>query len=187
MYLFNSFFHLKNRTAHDAKNTMTRTFALTDRVQTDSTKRLTSRARDVDKWKNTLHRAIKAQIDEISTMEEQRQRLKQALAVLKMPEAIANECLDRRCARPATELVRDNPEEELIREVALIREIRDVFLRVLNDIEAQQNENRAARERLEYDWSDKKDTHEIESINCGLNNKSTTILFKPGATRYPDE
>lgn len=83
--------------------------------------------------------------------------------------------------------MRDEPEEELINEVALIREIRELLLRTLADIEAQQVENRTARQRMEYDWSDKKEAHEIEAINCHLNNKSRTTLFKPGATRYPAE
>lgn len=47
--------------------------------------------------------------------------------------------------------------------------------------------NRAARERLEYDWSDKKDAFEIDTLNSGLTNRSTTILFKPGATRHMNE
>lgn len=45
----------------------------------------------------------------------------------------------------------------------------------------------AGRERLEYDWSDKKDAFEIETVNCRLNNKSTTSLLRPGATRFLDE
>lgn len=95
--------------------------------------------------------------------------------------------MDRRCGRPDTELVRDNPEEELIKEIAMINEIQDLFQRTLNDITQQQVENRTARERLEYDWSDKKDSFEIDVINCGLNNNSTTTMFKPGATRYLNE
>lgn len=50
-----------------------------------------------------------------------------------------------------------------------------------------QRDNVAARERLEYDWSDKKDAFEIETVNCRLNNKSTTSLLRPGATRFLDE
>lgn len=100
---------------------------------------------------------------------------------------IATECLDRRCGRPDTELVRDNPEEELIKEIAMISEIQDVFNRTLTDITQQQVENRTARERLEYDWSDKKDSSEIALLNCRLDNKSTIVLFKPGATRYMNE
>lgn len=99
----------------------------------------------------------------------------------------ATECLDRRCSRPDTELVRDAAEEELIREVALISEIRDLLQATLNDITQQQIENRTARERLEYDWSEKKDAAEITARNVQLNNTATTVLFKPGATRYMDE
>lgn len=40
---------------------------------------------------------------------------------------------------------------------------------------------------MEYDWSDKKDAAEITARNCQLNNASTTVLFRPGATRYQDE
>lgn len=81
-------------------------------------------------------------------------------------------------------MIRDGPEEELIEEIALISEIRNVFNITLNDINTQQNENRAVRERLECDWSDKMLAYEIDSRNTALNNASHEILFKPGATRF---
>lgn len=98
----------------------------------------------------------------------------------------ATECVERRSRRPESELIRDRPEEELIEEIALISEIRNVFNAILNEIICQQNENRAARERLECDWSDKMHAYEIDSKNSALNNKSHEILFKPGATRFMD-
>lgn len=67
---------------------MTRTFAITDQTQADTTRRLQMRSADINKWKATLERAINALADEISTLEEQRVRLKQSLAVLRTPEAI---------------------------------------------------------------------------------------------------
>lgn len=57
----------------------------------------------------------------------------------------------------------------------------------MNQIMAQQEENRAARQRLEMDWSDKKHAYEIDSINSGLNDMSRDTLFKPGATRFMDK
>lgn len=75
----------------------------------------------------------------------------------------------------------------MIEEIALISEIRNVLNLTLNDVNAQQAESCAARERLERDWSDKKHAYEIDSINTSLNNKSREILFKPGATRFMDE
>lgn len=99
----------------------------------------------------------------------------------------ASECIERRTRRADSELIRDGPEEQLIEEIALISEIRNVMNLTLRDVNAQQECNRAARERLESDWSDKKHAYEIDAINCSLNNKSTVTLFKPGATRYMDE
>lgn len=109
------------------------------------------------------------------------------MTVLKWYESSASECLGRRRSRPDTELIRDAPEEQLIRELALIYEIRQILEKTLKDIEAQQEENRAIKLQMEHDWSNKKDAYEIETVNCGLNNSSRTTLFKPGATRYPAE
>lgn len=67
---------------------MARTHALVDRNQDANTKRLKSRTHDVHKWKTTLERAIKAQIEEIENLEAQRVRLRNALRILDMPESI---------------------------------------------------------------------------------------------------
>lgn len=81
-------FNEANKTKNDSCNTMARTFAMTDQTQKDSTARLMNRNADVNKWKTALERAIQAQANEISTMEEQRVRLKQSMSVLRKPEAI---------------------------------------------------------------------------------------------------
>lgn len=67
---------------------MSRTFSITDQAQEDNTKRLTNRTCDINICKNTLERAISAQVDEITLLEDQRNRLKRSLAVLGMPERI---------------------------------------------------------------------------------------------------
>lgn len=58
---------------------------------------------------------------------------------------------------------------------------------MLKEVNEQQAQNRAARHRLEADWSDKKHAYGIESINSSLSNKSAVTLFRPGATRFLDE
>lgn len=99
----------------------------------------------------------------------------------------ATECINARNKRCDSELIRDGPEEELIEEVALISEIRNVYNATLDEINVQQCENRAARERLEIDWSDKKSAYAIDSVSNALNNKSRDTLFAPGATRFMNE
>lgn len=170
-----------------AKETIQRAICKSDSTQRSSSNLLATRTRTVDQWRGTLERAITVQMEEISLLEEQRQRLKKALLMLHKPYSIASECLDRRRSRPDSELIRDRPEEELVRELALIHEIKLLLEKTLKAIEEQQEENRAIKLQMEHDWSNKKDAHEIETVNCGLRNTSTTTLFKPGATRYPTE
>jgi tektin-4 len=175
------------RVENSAKNAIMKAYEITDHNQCDNTKRLQNRAKDIDDWKQCLERAIRAMTDEICTLEEQRRRLKQAMNVLQMPESIVSECLETRTRRPEPELIRDAPEEELIKEKALIAEIRALLIKTLAEIEAQQRANRSNKERLEYDWSDKKDAHENDSRNSQLSNRSAAIMFKAGATRFPSE
>lgn len=59
-----------------------------DKNYEDSSKRLDQRCQDVHRWKCELEKAIYAAADEITLMEEQRRRLKQASAVLMLPESI---------------------------------------------------------------------------------------------------
>nr|NP_001260476.1 tektin A, isoform B [Drosophila melanogaster]NP_523577.1 tektin A, isoform A [Drosophila melanogaster]ACL90149.1 Tektin-A-PA [synthetic construct]AAF53488.1 tektin A, isoform A [Drosophila melanogaster]AAL13627.1 GH16413p [Drosophila melanogaster]AGB93011.1 tektin A, isoform B [Drosophila melanogaster] len=161
--------------------------ALVDKSQKETTDKLRIRSQLIGKWKNTLENAIKAMADEISTMEVERIKLRKSMVVLGVPESIAKECIEKRATRPDTELVRDQVEEELVNELALIAEIRRLLMKTLDDFNSQQVENRTARQRLEYDWSDKKESYEIDTINTGLNNCSRTIMFRPGAVRQPPE
>jgi tektin-4 len=170
-----------------AKNCIMKAYEVTDHNQSDNTKRLQNRSKDIDDWKQCLERAIRAMTDEICTLEEQRRRLKQAMNVLQMPESIVSECLETRTRRPEPELIRDAPEEELIKEKALIAEIRALLIKTLADIEAQQRDNRSNKQRMEFDWSDKKDAHENDSRNSHLSNRSPAIMFKAGSTRFPAE
>ncbi|XP_017002820.2 tektin-4 [Drosophila takahashii] len=161
--------------------------ALVAKSQNETTDKLRIRSQLIGKWKNTLENAIKAMADEISTMEVERIKLRKSMVVLGVPESIAKECIEKRATRPDTELVRDQVEEELVNELALIAEIRRLLMKTLDDFNTQQVENRTARQRLEYDWSDKKEAYEIDTLNTGLNNCSRTIMFRPGAVRQPPE
>lgn len=67
---------------------MGQTHAIIDRNQDQNTKRLKGRTHDIHKWKATLERAIKAQVEEIESLEGQRIRLKHSMRILEMPESI---------------------------------------------------------------------------------------------------
>lgn len=103
------------RVDFNGRHCETFTAADTDKKQTDNTRQLSQRVHDVHRWKTELEHAISAMADEINTLELQRQRLRTAMGVLRMPEFIAGECINRRTARLEADLVRDKAEEELIK------------------------------------------------------------------------
>lgn len=77
---------------------MEQTQADATKNQADNTKRLEIREQEVHRWKCELERAIAAAAEEISFVEDQRRRLKQASSVLQMPEAIGKElCIYNYC------------------------------------------------------------------------------------------
>lgn len=179
--------HRANIVGYTSQQCLEKTRADTDTMQASNTKKIEQRASDIHRWKCELERAIEAAIEELNLLTEQHIRLKQAMSILTIPTAIAAECIEIRSTRLEPDLVRDEVEEELIKELALTAEIKDTFNRTLTDIVHQITEEKAAKQRLEFDWSDKKQGHEIERLNSILNNRSTTIFFKPGATRLPDD
>ncbi|KAK5645820.1 hypothetical protein RI129_004284 [Pyrocoelia pectoralis] len=179
--------HRANLVDWNGRRCLEQTRADVDKNQEDSTKRLSQREQDLHRWKCELQMSIGAAAEEIGFLEADRRRLKTSAAVLTIPESIAGECLERRTGRCDTELVRDEVEEELIKELALIAQIRETFARTLKDVEMQLLEDKTAKQRLEFDWSDKSIAHQIEAVNCALNNNSNIMLFKSGSTIFPDE
>lgn len=71
-----------------AKETVDHAYALVYRHQDNSTKSLKERTHDIHRLKMTLERTIKAQMDEISSLAEQRNRMMRAMSVLELPESI---------------------------------------------------------------------------------------------------
>ncbi|KAG8326340.1 hypothetical protein J6590_044327 [Homalodisca vitripennis] len=160
--------------------------AAADKKQHNNTLLLGQRAAEIHRWKTELERALEEMILEIDMLEEQRRRARQAKTALGIVKNITRECLGRRAKRIEPDLVRDEAEEELIKEAALVKEVEDLIDRTIVQIEEQQERNKATKARMEDDWSDKKQSYDIEAINTNLTIKSPIILFKPGATRFPD-
>jgi thymidylate synthase len=95
--------------------------------------------------------------------------------------------LDLRANRTGVDLVHDSAEEELLKEMALIIEIRHIYEDSLKQIEVQLKNNKSAKARVEFDWSDKVISYDTESVNIHLHKQSDTILMRPGSVRIPEE
>lgn len=64
--------------------------------------------------------------------------------------------------------------------------MRNELTNFLTDIGAQLEINKTCKIQLEFDWSDKKESHRLETINIGLRKKGP-ISFFPGATRLQEK
>ncbi|XP_055918420.1 tektin-4 [Eupeodes corollae] len=176
-----------DRNRHTSKTISTKMVTLSQKMQQENSAIIRSRAKLINERKTALAASISAITDEITALEEDEIRLQNSLIALGIPESITKECLEKRSYRPEAELILDNPESELIKEITLISEIKIQLQNALTEIKEQRIENRNARQRLEYDWSDKCKAYEIEAKICSLNNSSGSIMFQPGVTRTPTE
>ncbi|XP_034238542.1 tektin-4 [Thrips palmi] len=170
----------------NSKACMQHVAAEADKNQADCTARLEQRAMDLHRWLAEVRKAHKALWDEIQDLEKYRARLRRLLCVLTKCANVAGECLDLRSKRCDPDLVRDEPEEQLVKEVALIKEVRGLIKRCLLRVEEQQRSSKAAKARLSTNWSDKKEAYDIDSLGAGLRTADPTALFYEGATRFPD-
>ncbi|XP_063814398.1 tektin-4 isoform X1 [Pseudophryne corroboree] len=160
--------------------------ARTRRSQADATKQLGQRLLDIHFWQSELGREIRDVTAETELLLQQKQRLERGLDATEIPLSIASDNLQCRERRAAGELVRDGPEEELLREVELIRNIQELLKRTLEQTVQQIRMNRDAKEKLEMDWSDKVEAYDTD-VKCGrYSNQSTEIQFHHNSSKWED-
>ncbi|CAG4995561.1 unnamed protein product [Parnassius apollo] len=170
----------------ESKRDIANAFTNMDDKLDESNKQLDKRVEDLNYWKKQVEKSLKAITDEINALDQDRARLKGACRILMLPEAISRECLELRTQRYEPDLVRDDAEQELIREVAIVGEIRRVFMNTLSKVEEQMAMNRAAKAAIEGDWSDKLTSLRLDRQNLKLTPDSNLLFFHPGVARWPE-
>lgn len=157
-----------------------------DKKLNDSNSELDKRIKECEDWKAKVEKTLEAITDEIKILDENRARLKGACRILMLPEAISRECLELRTQRYEPDLVRDDAEQELMREVAIVGEIRRVFMNTLAKVEEQMAMNRAAKATIETDWNDKVVCLKLDKENFNWSLNSNLILYHPAVVRWPE-
>ncbi|KAF6208212.1 hypothetical protein GE061_016664 [Apolygus lucorum] len=179
--------HRVNMAEFNSKRALECISAAADKAQYLNTQRLAERDHEILRWKTEVEHAIVAMTEEIKLLTQKRVQARQAGAVLTIISNIASECMARRALREGHDLQRDKVEEELIKECALVKEVSGLIERILHQIQEQLVRNKAIKERLEGDWSDKYEAHQLEANGVSLKTCSKTTLFKPAATRFPSD
>ncbi|CAD5118367.1 DgyrCDS7078 [Dimorphilus gyrociliatus] len=155
----------------------------TRRAQSDVGKKLGERLGDIQFWKTEVKNETDNMVNEIDALSRSKSVLEKALAETENPLHIAQECLYNREKRQGIDLVHDNVERELIKEVDTIKRCQEKMRQVIDKANAQLALNRAAQHELEKDSRDKEVATNLDETCHGLRNTSRGIAFHDGIER----
>lgn len=155
----------------------------TRRTQTDTSKNLGERVNDIAFWKSEINHEIDQIIGETNSLSDVKRRVERALAETEGPLQVAQECLYFREKRMSIDLVHDDVEKELLKEVDIIKACQEKMRRYLERIIAQLASNRAAQHELERDIGDKQTAYRIDDKCQHFRNSSDGIGYYRGVER----
>uniref|UniRef100_A0A3B3X8V8 Tektin n=1 Tax=Poecilia mexicana TaxID=48701 RepID=A0A3B3X8V8_9TELE len=155
---------------------------LTRRTQENTSKNIAERVNDIVFWRSELSHEIDNMVTEIAALSDVKKRLERALAETEGPLKVSQECLYHREKRMSIDLVRDDVEKDLIKEVEVIKSCQERMRRHLDRAIAQLS-NRAAQHELEKDMSDKVSAQRIDDRCHHLRNTSDGIGYYRGIDR----
>lgn len=168
------------RLRSDAWRTIKATDTRTRNRQASNTKRLGERVYDITFWKSELNNEIRAMENEIDNLSEHKRILEKAYFDTKSPLSIAEECLLQREKRLGIDMVHDDVERNLSREVDVIKKCQDRMKKLIERSHVQLKMDRAAQHACERDSKDKHHAQHLDDRMQQLRNSSGGIGFHPG-------
>jgi len=156
-------------------------------LQKISTERLKRRSKDIYYWLKEVERMVLDMREETRLLEELRIRVENSIrATADLILHIVNECLRRRLSRIGIDLTRDDVEEELQKERDMVLRAQQRLEDMANQVRDQIGKDRAAKERLERDWSDKMQAFRIDDLAGRLKPDNPTLLNYNGVARFQE-
>jgi len=152
----------------------------TEKSQADVDKKLEQRLNDIKYWKTELDDKLQGLTREIENLEAFKQRVDKALQATDEPLHIARMCLANREKRVGIDLVHDDVQKELLKEVEAIEGVQNLLKRTLEQATEQLRLNRKAKFQLEKDLKDKLGAQSIDEYCENLRNNSQGIHFNDG-------
>ncbi|NXN48680.1 TEKT5 protein, partial [Rynchops niger] len=156
---------------------------LTYLMQENSRRSLGERITNIDFWRSELIYELESLLTETQALETAKQRLKLAADALQGPLKTALECLYHREMRKGIDLVHDDVEKNLIKEVDAFKDCQEILTKLAEKINQQLGINRDAQHALEQDLSDKNTACFIDEKCFNLHNTSNSINFYHGVEK----
>lgn len=152
----------------------------TRRTQEDVGRKLGDRIGDIDYWKGELLNEKDNMKVEIEALGHAKACLEKTLADTENPLFVAQECLFSREKRMGVDLVHDEVEKELTREVDNIRRCQEEMRGMIRSASNQLSLNRAAQHELDKDSCDKNMALNLDSTCQQLRNTSRGLQYHQG-------
>ncbi|XP_038615486.1 tektin-1 [Tachyglossus aculeatus] len=165
----------------------------TRRSQSDVNKKIEQRLEEIKFWKKELDDKLEQLVNETEVLLNFKTRLEKAFENCKESLFIAQQCLTYREKRVGIDLVHDEVERELIKEVEVLQAVMSLLDRTLEQTSEQIRLNRAAKYNLEMDLKDKFTALSIDDFCSSLTNNtpdihyaSNTVKIEPNSVSFED-
>ena len=138
------------------------TDSVTRKAQEGVSHKFSQRLRDIEFWKEELHKKLSDNSDEIQSLLQSKLNLEESLKKLQYPLEVAQMCLLYREKRVSVDNVHDEVEIQLIKETEVIQGIQALIQQMLDQVVEQIRLMKACKYRLEKDLNDKLGAQDID-------------------------
>ncbi|XP_064382197.1 tektin-2-like [Halichondria panicea] len=152
-------------------------------TQHDTNTKLDGRISEITQWKENLSRTLTDTEKEIEKLTETKERCEKALEEKALPLDVVLECLSLREQRVSIDLVRDDVEAELHKELETIERIRSTLHANVNSAFEQICVLQDCHQGLCIDLTDKHSALAIDSECLNLSDQSKAISLQKDPTR----
>jgi len=152
----------------------------TQRSQQEASNRLGTRIEDCNSWRADLQTELDNNIRENGLLKETKSELEHAIAETERPLRINNECIKNREARISIDLVKDEVENSLEREVENIKTYQQRMQKMLARVNQQIETNHSMQDKLHGDLEHKDMALEIDRDCAELHNDAIDIKHHDG-------
>lgn len=152
--------------------------------QRDTGKKIGERITDVMFWRNEVASELERLIMENERLYDCKKLLEKAVHDIEGPLHIAEECLYHRESRKGTELVHDESEQSLLREIENLKNSQRRLEICLDKCKDQLRNSRASQNQLELDLKNKEGALGIDTVCHQLNNYSRGLQYCGGIEKF---
>uniref|UniRef100_A0A224XBL8 Tektin n=1 Tax=Panstrongylus lignarius TaxID=156445 RepID=A0A224XBL8_9HEMI len=176
--------NFSERLRTDAVRIMRMTDEKTSSSQRDSGRRLGERITDITFWRNELSTELEKLIAETNILSDAKRAVEKACSDCEPPLNIAQECLYQREHRQGIDLVHDQPEQYLLKEVENLKTSQSKLEEMKQNLIEQLRQSRASQHELETDIRSKDSAVAIDSVCHQINNFTRGINYYGGVEKY---